>query len=69
MSRLGFSIYDPCHALNFVNDRHTRMPGLSQPLFDDGGANGIFIDHEDGQVEPAHAAFMTQRSKVDKLQG
>ena len=42
---VGHRILDrPAHLVDVMNDGHAGMPRFAQPIFDDGGANAVFID-------------------------
>jgi hypothetical protein len=45
---------DSRDAVDLMHDGDARMPCLAQAFFDDGGANGIFVDHQNCQIEMRH---------------
>lgn len=40
---------DPGDPVDLVHDGDVLVPRLAQALFDDGGADGVFVDHENGE--------------------
>src|SRR5690606_28475829 len=57
---------DPGHAVHLLDDRYARVPRLPQAFLYDGGANGVFIDDQNGELSLHHSLLMPQCSKHDK---